>query len=424
MSYKFNTLAIHGKNSRDDQFGSLQPGIYNSTAFRFKSQEHAASLFALKEFGNIYSRLTNPSVGALGERLAAIDGGVGAVPTSSGHAAQLCTFFNLLEPGTEIVAANKLYGGTITQLSKSFKQFGWSAKFADISNLNTFRAAINDNTRGIFVESITNPEGKIADIEKLAKIAQEAGIPLIVDNTTATPALLRPIEYGANIVVYSISKYLSGSGSIIAGAVVDGGNFDWSSNKAIRPMNEPDPAYNGISFAETFGNLAFFVRTIAVGLRDLGTTLSPTSAFQIGVALETLSLRMKRHVENGKAVADFLSKNSNVEAISYLPFSKEENDQQLLQKYFSQGIPPIFGFTLKGGEKAAEKFINSLKLVSHVANIGDAKTLAIHPYSTTHSQLSPAEKEKAGAVPGFIRLSIGLEDHRDIIEDIEQAVSS
>lgn len=419
----FNTLAIHA-GEEPDANGSLHVPVYHNVSYAFTSSEHAANLFALKEFGNIYTRLMNPTVSVLQTRLATLEGGVGAVATASGHAAQLTTLFNLLQAGDELVAAQELYGGTITQLGKSFHQFGWKTRFASVHDLDGIRAAINEKTKGIYVESYSNPTGAIADIETLAGIAHEAGLPLIVDNTIPTAALLRPIEHGADIVIASLTKYLTGNSTTLGGIIIDSGKFDWTQSDAFPLLTEPDTAYHGVSFAQNFGALGFTVRSIAVGLRDLGATLSPQNAFTTLTALETLPLRIERHIENGAAIATYLHKHPKVEHVFHPDYESHAQNKELRKKYFSNGVPSVFSIKLKGDLAAGESLIHNVKLFSHVANIGDSRSLIIHPATTTHSQLTDTQKEAAFAAPGIVRLSIGLEHKDDIIADLEQALNN
>ncbi len=421
VKHHFNTLAIHA-GEQPDATGSLHVPVYHNISYAFLNSEHAANLFGLKEFGNIYTRLMNPTTGALQTRFAALEGAAGAVATSSGHAAQLTAFFNLLQPGDELVAAKELYGGTVTQLSKSFHQFGWKTRFASVHDLDTIRSLITEKTKGIYVESYSNPSGAIADIEALAAIAHDAGIPLIVDNTIPTPALLRPIEYGADIVVASLTKYLTGNSTVLGGIIADSGGFDWTQNDKFPLLTAPDPSYHGVQFAQTFEALGFTVRTIAVGLRDLGTTLSPHNAFTTLTALETVSLRVERHVENAAAVAAFLHEHPKVESVLHPDYESSEINKKLRKRYFPNGVPSVFSIKLKGGVAAGEALVHGVTLFSHVANLGDARSLIIHPATTTHSQLSDEQKKDAFASPGIIRLSIGLEDKDDIIADLEQAL--
>ncbi len=422
QNFQQETLALHGTIPRPA--GPIQTPIVASTAFKFTSAKQASDLFALRELGDIYSRLTNPTVSELASRLAQIHGAVGAFCTSSGHSAQLLAFFNILQPGDHIVASSYLYGGSITQLTHTFpKQFGWQATLVDINNLENIKNAITDKTKAVYIETQSNPNGVIADIQGIAEVAHAHGIPLIVDNTVPTPFLLNPIEFGADIVTYSLSKYISGNNSVIGGAVVDSGNFDWTKQADKFPLlNEPDDAYNGISFARDTGNLAFTFRGIAVGLRDLGTTLSPYAAADILKGLETLHIRMERHAQNAQKVAEFLEGHAKVSKVHF-PNLKSSPYHALTQKYLPKGASSLFGIEINGDIDQASKVVDSFKLFIHCAQIGDSRSLAIHPATTTHSQLDKEKREKSGAKDNYIRLSIGIENVDDIIADLEQALS-
>jgi len=417
---QFETLAIHA-GAKPDETGSCQVPIYQTASYVFKSADHAADLFNLREVGYVYSRLTNPTVGALEERIAALEGGVGGTAAASGHAIQLTALFNLMRPGDEIVASSRLYGGTTSQFKNSFVQFGWKAVIVDIDDPNKVREAITPKTKGIFVESFANPAGAVADIETLAKIAHEHGIPLIVDNTMASPYLIRPIEWGADIVLNSTTKFLCGNGAAMGGAVVDSGKFDWSQNDKFPLMTGPEPAYNGLRFYDTFKSMAFTFRAHAVGLRDLGASQSPLNAFLTLNGIETLHLRMQRHCDNAMKVAHFLSEHSKVSWVSYagLPASPYH---KLAKKYSPLGFGAVFTFGVKGGFNAAKSMVESLKLFKHVANIGDTRSLIIHPASTTHSQLSDEHRAAVGVKPEGMRVSIGLEHADDIMADLDQAL--
>lgn len=420
--YGFDTLQIHAGSRPDPATGARQVPIYQTTAYVFRDADHAAALFNLQEVGYIYSRLTNPTVSVLQERIATLEGGVGAVCCSSGHAAQIMALFPLMRPGCNVVASTRLYGGTVTQLSKTIERFGWSAKFVDTDDLAAVEAAIDGNTRAIFCESIANPGGYVTDIPALAAIAERAQVPLIVDNTSATPYLCRPIEQGAHLVVHSTTKYLTGNGTVTGGAIVDSGKFDWTAAGKFPSLTEPEPAYHGLRFHETFGPMAFTFHGIAVGLRDLGMTMSPNSAFLTLLGIETLSLRMARHVENAVKVATWLENDPRVEYVTYagLPSSPwHERVQQLYPK----GAGALFTFAVKGGYEACVKLVDSVELFSHVANLGDSRSLIIHSASTTHRQLTPEQQEAAGAGPNVVRLSIGIEDAEDIIRDLDQALA-
>lgn len=417
----FDTLAIHAGASPDPATGARQTPIYQTTSYVFEDAEHAASLFALQKLGFIYSRLTNPTVAVLEERLASLEGGVGATATSSGHAAQLLALFPFMEPGAEIVASRKLYGGTLNQFANSFSRaFGWKTHFVDPDEPENFRAAITPKTRAVFIESLANPGGVVCDIAAIAAIAHAAGVPLIVDNTMASPALCRPIEHGADIVVHSTTKFLSGNGTSIGGVVVDSGKFDWSSSDKFAGLTAPDPGYHGLKFHETFGDLAFTFHGHAVGLRDLGMNQQPMNAFLTLLGIETLGLRMARHCENAQTVAEWLEAHPAVEWVNYagLPSSKYH---ALAERYLPNGAGSVFTLGLKGGYEAGKALVDAVDMLSHVANIGDSRSLIIHPASTTHSQLGAEELAAAGAGPEVVRLSIGIETVDDIIADLDQA---
>ena len=378
-------------------------------------------MFNLQVFGNIYTRIMNPTTAVLEERVAALENGRAGLACSSGHAAQLLAFHTLMSPGDNIVAARQLYGGSINQLKLGFAKFGWEARWADARQPESFRPQINDRTRAIFIESIANPGGIITDIEAVAKIAHEAGVPLIVDNTLASPYLIRPIEWGADIVVHSATKFLGGHGNSMAGVIVDGGKFDWGSGK-YPSLSEPNPSYHGMKMWETFGDMAFAISTRVLGLRDLGASLSPMNAFLVLTGTETLPLRVQKHCDNALAVARWLKANEKVAWVNYAGL--EDNDCYALhKKYCPKGAGSVFTFGLKGGYEAGLKLVNSVKLFSHLANVGDTRSLIIHPASTTHRQLSDEDRAKAGAGNDVVRLSIGIEDTADIIADLEQALA-
>ena len=421
-SYGFDTLQIHAGARPDPATGARQTPIYQTTAYVFRDADHAAALFNLQEVGYIYSRLTNPTVAVLGERIATLEGGVGAVCCSSGHAAQIMALFPLMGPGRNIIASTRLYGGTITQFSQTIKRFGWSAKFVDTDDLDAVKAAIDDDTRAIFCETIANPGGYVSDIPALANIADGAGIPLIVDNTSATPWLCRPIEMGATLVVHSTTKYLTGNGTVTGGAVVDSGKFDWSASAKFPSLSAPEPAYHGLRFHETFGALAFTFHGIAIGLRDLGMTMNPQGAHYTLMGIETLSLRMERHVANAKKVAAWLEADPRVESVTYAGLPSSPYHDRAARLY-PKGAGALFTFAVKGGFDACVKLVDSLELFSHVANLGDTRSLIIHSASTTHRQLSPEQQQAAGAAPNMVRVSIGIEDADDIIADLDQALA-
>jgi len=418
----FSTLSIHAGATPDPTTGARATPIYQTTSFVFDDVEHAASLFGLQTFGNIYSRLGNPTNNVLEERVAALEGGTGALSVASGHAAQFLVFHTLMESGDEIVAAKRLYGGSINQLGHSIKNFGWKVVWADTDDISTFEKAITPKTKAIFVESIANPGGIVTDIEGIAKIANKAGVPLIVDNTLATPYLIQPFKHGADIVIHSATKFLGGHGNSIAGVIVDGGKFNWIGNKRYPMLSAPRPEYNGIVLAETFGNFAFAIATRVLGLRDLGPALSPFNAFMIVTGIETLPLRMQKHCDNALKVAEWLSKHPKVAWVSYAGL-KSDKYHALQQKYAPKGAGAVLTFGLKGGFDAGVKLVSSVELFSHLANIGDTRSLIIHPASTTHKQLSDEQKSAAGAGPEVVRLSIGIEDVEDIIADLEQGLN-
>jgi O-acetylhomoserine (thiol)-lyase len=419
----FNTLAIHAGAQPDPTTGARVTPIYQTTSFVFDDVDHAAALFGLQTFGNIYSRITNPTCAVLEERVAALEGGTAALSVASGHAAQMVAFHNLLKPGDEFIASKKLYGGSINQFNHAFKNFGWNVVWAEPDDVGTFERAITPKTKAIFIESIANPGGVITDIEAIAKIAKNAGVPLIVDNTLATPYLCKPIDYGADIVVHSLTKFLGGHGNSIGGLIVDGGTFNWSREKRYPMLSEPRPEYHGIVLHETFGNFAFAIACRVLALRDIGPALSPFNAFLILTGIETLPLRMQRHCDNALAVAQWLVKQPQVAWVSY-PGLAGDRYQSLAKKYVPKGAGSVFTFGLKGGYDAGVKLVSNVKLFSHLANIGDTRSLIIHPASTTHRQLTDAQKVQAGAGPDVVRLSIGLEDKEDIIADLEQGLAA
>ena len=419
----FATLSIHAGAKPDPTTGARATPIYQTTSFVFDDVEHAASLFGLQAFGNIYTRIGNPTCGVLEERVAALEGGTAGLAVASGHAAQVVVMHALMTPGDEFVASKKLYGGSINQFNHSFKNFGWQVVWADPDDIASFEKAVTPKTKAIFIESIANPGGVITDIEAVAKIARKAGVPLIVDNTLATPYLCKPFDYGANIVVHSLTKFLGGHGNSIGGMIVDGGTFNWLQNKRYPMLSEPRPEYSGMVLGETFGNFAFAIACRVLGLRDLGPALSPFNAFLIITGIETLPLRMQRHSDNALAVAEWLVKRPEVVWVSY-PGLAGDKYNALAKKYVPKGAGAVFTFGLKGGYDAGVKLVSNVKLFSHLANIGDTRSLIIHPASTTHKQLSDAQKVQAGAGPDVVRLSIGLEDTADIIADLEQGLKA
>lgn len=419
----FATRAVHAGAAPDPTTGARATPIHQTTAYVFEDADHAASLFNLQTFGYIYSRLTNPTVAVLEERLANLEGGRGAVCASSGHAAQLLAFFSLLEPGDRFVASRNLYGGSITQFMHAFRKFGWGVDFADPSDPANFEAAIGPKTKAIFCEVLANPGGVIVDLEPVAAIAAKHKIPLIVDNTLATPFLCRPFDWGADIVVHSTTKFLSGHGNAMGGAVIESGGFDWFASGKFPSMTEPDPAYHGLKFAETFGDFGFSMKTRAVGLRDLGPTMAPLNAFLTITGIETLHLRMAAHVANAQAVAEFLAAHPKVEWVSYAGL-KSSPYHALAKKYLPKGPGAVFTFGVKGGYEAGVKLVETVELFSHLANVGDTRSLIIHPASTTHRQLTEEQRAKAGAGPEVIRLSVGIESADDLIRDLGAALDA
>jgi len=418
----FNTLAVHAGAQPDPATGARATPIYQTTSFVFDDVDHAASLFGLKAFGNIYTRIMNPTQAVLEERVAALEGGTAAVATSSGHGAQLLVFHTIMRPGDNFVAARKLYGGSINQFGHAFKNFGWDVRWADPEDFKSFESQIDDRTRAIFIESLANPGGTFVDIEKIGDIARRHGLPLIVDNTMASPYLVRPIEHGADIVVHSLTKFIGGHGNSMGGIIVDGGTFDWSKSGNYPMLSEPRPEYAGIVLHETFGNFAFAIACRVLGLRDFGPTISPFNAFLIATGLETLPLRMQRHCDNALEVAKWLKTHPKVAWVSY-PGLPDDPNHALQQKYSPKGSGAVFTFGLKGGFEAGVKVVEGVELFSHLANIGDTKSLIIHPASTTHRQLTDEQKVAAGAGPDVIRISVGIEDVADIIADLEQALA-
>ena len=417
----FDTLAIHAGAAPDPATGARITPIYQTTAFVFNDVQHAADLFALRAFGNIYTRIMNPTQSVLEAKVAALEGGTAALAVASGHAAQLLVFHTMMQPGDEFVAARQLYGGSINQFSHSFKSFGWNVVWADSEDVSSFEKAITPKTKAIFIESICNPGGRFIDIEAVAKIAKKAGIPLIVDNTLATPYLCNPFRHGANIVLHSLTKFMGGHGNSMGGVIVDGGNFDWSASGKYPLLSEPNESYHGLKLHETFGGIAFAIACRVLGLRDLGPAIAPLNSFLILTGMETLALRMRKHCDNTLEVATWLSRHPKVAWVNYagLPGDKHHG---LQQKYAPKGAGAVFTFGLKGGYDAGVKLVSDVKLFSHLANIGDTRSLIIHPASTTHSQLSKEQQVTAGAGPDVVRLSVGIEDAKDIIADLEQGL--
>ena len=419
----FDTLAIHAGAQPDPATGARATPIYQTTSFVFDDTQHAADLFALRAFGNIYTRIMNPTQAVLEAKVAALEEGTAALAVASGHAAQLLVFHLLMQPGDEFIAARQLYGGSINQFNHSFKSFGWNVVWADAEDPASFEAAVTDKTKAIFIESIANPGGRVTDIQAIAKVARKAEIPLIVDNTLATPYLCKPLEHGANIVVHSLTKFMGGHGNSMGGVIVDGGNFDWSVGDKYPLLSEPNASYNGMILYETFGNIAFAIAARVLGLRDFGPAISPQNAFYILTGMETLSLRMQRHCENALKVAEWLEGRDEVAWVNYAGL-KSNSHYKLHQKYCPNGAGAVFTFGLKGGYDMGVKVVSNVELISHLANVGDTRSLIIHPASTTHSQLSPKQLEQAGATPDVVRLSIGIEDADDIIADLEQAMKA
>ena len=421
-TYGFDTLQIHAGAKPDPTTGACQTPIHQTTAYVFRDADHAAALFNLQEVGFIYSRLTNPTVAVLQERIATLEGGVGAVCCSSGHAAQIMAIFPLMSPGMNIVASSRAYGGTITQFSQTIKRFGWSCTFVDFDDLDAVKAAIDENTRAVFCEAIANPGGYITDLDAISAISDEAGIPLIVDNTASTPYLCRPIEHGATLVVHSTTKYLTGNGTVTGGCVVDSGKFDWSANDKFPSLSQPEPAYHGLKFHETFGNLAYTFFGIAIGLRDLGMTMNPQAAHYTLMGTETLSLRMQRHVENAEKIAGWLENDPRVDYVTYAGL-KSSPYYDRVAKICPRGAGGLFTIAIKGGYDSCVKLVNSLEIFSHVANLGDTRSLVIHSASTTHRQLTEEQQRASGAAPEVVRISIGTEDADDLIADLDQALA-
>ncbi len=420
-NYGFNTLAVHSGTPPDPTTGARAFPIYQTAAYVFDDADHAASLYNLQAPGFIYSRLTNPTVAALEEKMATLEGGRGGTAVSSGHAAEILALFPLMAPGMEVIVADKLYGGTINLMGKSFKKFGWKAIFVDTEDPESFHRAVSDKTRAIFIENLANPGGIVADLEAIVKIANEAGVPLIVDNTLATPFLSQPLEWGADLVIHSTTKYLSGQGNAIGGVVIDSGKFPWLGNQKYPSLSGPSEEYNGLIFAETFGDLAYTMYSHAVSLRDLGCSQSPMNAWITLNGLETLPLRMERHCSNGLAVAEFLEKHQNVEWVSHAGL-KSCPYYKLGKKYFPNGTGSLFAFGVKGGYESGLKLLESVELFSHVANLGDTRSLILHPASTTHRQLTKEQQISSGAGPEVVRLSVGIECADDLIADLDQAL--
>jgi O-acetylhomoserine (thiol)-lyase len=418
----FNTRSLHAGYSPEKTTHARAVPIYQTTSFTFDDSDHAANLFALRQFGNIYTRIMNPTTDVLEQRVAALEGGVAALATASGQAAQMLAITNICDAGDDIVAASTLYGGTFTQFDVSFRKLGINAIFVDPDNPENFRKAITPKTKVVYGETISNPRGNVLDIEAVAKIAHEHNLPLMIDNTFATPYLCRPIEHGADIVLHSLTKFMGGHGTSIGGIIVDSGKFQWAEGN-FPGINEPSRAYHGMKIGETFGAIAYIIKARVEGLRDLGPALSPFNAFQFLQGIETLGPRMDRHVGNALAVAKHLESHPMVKWVNY-PSLPSNPYHALAQKYLPKGAGAVFSFGIQGGFDAGVKFINSLKIFSHLANVGDARSLVIHPASTTHQQLSVAEQKAAGVEPDMVRLSIGIEDLDDILWDLDQALAA
>jgi O-acetylhomoserine (thiol)-lyase len=421
--FGFATRAVHSGARPDPVTGSRNVPIHQTTSYVFEDADHAAALFNLQTFGYIYSRLTNPTVAALEERVAALEGGRAAVAAASGHAAQLLAFYTLLEPGDHVVAARQLYGGSLTQLRHTFRRLGWRASFVDATDPDAIAAAIESTTKAVFVESLANPGGVVVDLESVADVAHAAAIPLIVDNTLATPYLCRPFEWGADLVVHSLTKFLSGHGTSMGGVLVESGRFDWRGSGKFPFLAGPDEAYHGLDFIETFGDFGFTTKARAVALRDLGPALSPTNAFHILTGIETLPLRMDRHVANALAVAEHLATHPSVAWVSYAGLPSNPS-HELARRYLPRGAGSVFTFGVRGGYEAGIRVVESVDLWSHLANVGDTRSLILHPASTTHRQLSDGDRLAAGAGPDVVRLSVGIEDVADLIADLDQALAA
>ena len=418
----FNTRSLHAGYTPDPTTGARAVPLYQTTSFVFKDSDHAARLFGLQEFGNIYTRIMNPTTDVLEKRVASLEGGVAALAVASGQAAQFVALTSLMEAGDHLVSSSTLYGGTYTQFDVTFRRMGISVTFVDPDNPENFRNAITPQTKAIYGETISNPRGNILDIAAVAEIAHAAGLPLVIDNTFATPYLCRPIEHGADIVLHSLTKFIGGHGTSIGGIIVDAGKFDWKTSKHSL-LNTPSPAYHGLNFAEVLGPIAFIIKARVEGLRDIGPALSPFNSFQFLQGLETLGPRMDRHVSNAVAVATFLQGDSRVAWVKY-PGLASSPYHALAMKYLPQGAGAVFSFALKGGAEAGKTFVDSLKVFSHLANVGDARSLVIQPAVTTHQQLTAEQQAAAGVEPGMVRLSVGIEDIDDLLWDIEQALAA
>ena len=418
----FMTRCLHAGQQPDPATGARAVPIYQTTSYVFENSEHAADLFGLRQFGNIYTRIMNPTTGVFEERVASLEGGIGGLATGSGQGAQLLTVSGLCQTGDDYISSSTLYGGTYTQFDTTFRRFGYNAIFVDPDDPENFRKALTPKTKFIYIETISNPRMNIVDIEAVAKIAHEAGIPVVIDNTFATPYLCRPIEYGCDIIVHSTTKFIGGHGTAIGGMIVDSGKFDWAGSGKFPQITEPSPGYHGMKFSETFGEMAFIIKTRVEGLRDLGPCQAPMNSFLFLQGLETLPMRMDRHCANALAVAQHLEAHDLVTWVNHAGL-KSSPFYDLAQKYLPKGQGAVFTFGIKGGYDAGRKFIDSLELFSHLANVGDAKSLVIHPSSTTHEQLTPDQQADAGVTPDMVRLSVGLEDVDDLIWDLNQALA-
>jgi O-acetylhomoserine (thiol)-lyase len=421
--YRLATQAVHGGQSPDPTTKARAVPIYQSSSYVFDDADHAARLFGLNEFGNIYTRIMNPTTDVFEKRIAALEGGAAALATASGQAATTLIIQTLANAGDEIVSTTSLYGGTYNLFHYTFPKLGIKVRFVDPEDFDGLRKAINDKTKAVFAETLGNPKLDVTDLETLAKIAHENGLPFVVDNTSASPVLCRPIEWGTDIVVNSATKFIGGHGTSIGGVIVDSGKFDWAESGRFPDFVEPDPSYHGVSYTKAFGPLAFILKARVQGLRDTGGCLSPFNSFLFLQGVETLHLRMQRHSENTLAVAKFLEKHSDVEWVNY-PGLQSSRYYKLAQKYLPNGAGSLVTFGIRGGYEAGKQFINSLELFSLLANIGDAKSLVIHPASTTHQQLSEQEQKDTGVTPELVRLSVGIEDIDDILEDLDQALKT
>jgi len=420
--FGFNTRALHHGYTPDPTTHARAVPIYQTTSYTFDNSDHAASLFALQQFGNVYTRIMNPTTDVLEQRIASLENGAAALALASGQAAQFLAVNSLMESGDEMVASSTLYGGTYTQFDVSFRRLGYGVKFVEPDDPDNFRKAITPKTKLLYAETISNPRGNVLDIEAVAKVAHDHNLPLVIDNTFASPYLCRPIDHGADIVVHSLTKFMGGHGTSIGGVIVDGGRFDWSKGD-FPQITKPSPAYHGMVFWDVFGPISFILRARVEGLRDLGPCISPFNAFLFLQGIETLGMRMERHVENSLAVAKFLEDHEDVMWVNY-PSLPSSPYYALAQKYVPKGAGAVFSFGIKGGYEAGRKFVDSLKMLSHLANVGDARSLVIHPASTTHQQLTAEQQAAAGVKPDMVRLSIGLEDLEDILWDLDQALTA